>query len=131
MDEPTPKLPSRPFWLGRVETLGTTLVVLLIAAMVLWLDAAEQAPRVAFAIGAGVLSYVIVLVAVALRSGVDRIDWWPFALAGTAAGAIAELINAEFLVSRESAAAAVTGALIGTAQWIALRTWLRLTGQRT
>ena len=119
-------LPEQPGWLSRIETLGTTVVVLMIGAMVLWLKAVERETRVLFVIGAGLLIYATGLVALGRRSDPATVAWWPFAAAGLAAGGVAEVINAQFLLTRESTAAAVTGVVIGTAHWIALRTWLRL-----
>lgn len=121
--------PARPRWLSRVETLGTTIVVLMIGAMVLWFKSAERETRVVFVIGVAVLLYAAGLVVLGRRSNPAGVAWWPFAMAGVVAGGVAELINARLLLSRESVAAAVTGLVIGTAHWIALRTWLRLTGR--
>ncbi len=117
---------ERPGWLSRVEMLGTTVVVLMIGGMVLWFKAAEQESRVLSVIATGLLIYATALVAFGRRSNPATVAWWPFAAAGLAAGAVAEAINAQFLLGRESAAAAVTGVIIGTAHWVALRTWLRL-----
>ena len=44
-------------------------------------------------------------------------------------GAAAELINARFLVTVELLVAVVTGLVIGTAHWAALRAWIGL-GER-
>lgn len=121
--------PARPGWLSRIETLGTTIVVLMIGAMVLWFKSAERETRVVFVIGVAVLLYAAGLVVLGRRSNPATVAWWPFAAAGVVAGGVAELINARLLLSRESVAAAVTGLVIGTAHWIALRTWLRLTGR--
>ena len=121
--------PARPGWLSRIETLGTTIVVLMIGAMVLWFKSAEREKRVVFVIGVAVLLYAAGLVVLGRRSNPATVAWWPFAAAGVVAGGVAELINARLLLSRESVAAAVTGLVIGTAHWIALRTWLRLTGR--
>ena len=41
------------------------------------------------------------------------------------AGAVAELSNARFLITVELLAAVVTGLVIGTAHWLALRIWIR------
>jgi hypothetical protein len=115
-----------PAWLTSVEMLGTTAVVLMIGGMVLWYTAAVREPRLVLTIGSGLFIYVVCLVAFGRRSA-PHIAMWPFALAGLCAGVIAELVNAQFLMTRESAAAGLTGVVIGTAQWAALRTWLRLT----
>ena len=112
-------------WLTSVEMLGTTLVVLMIGGMVLWYEAAVRDPRLVFTIGSGLLVYVVGLVALGRRSA-RTIPPWPFALAGLCAGAVAELVNAQFLLTRESAAAGLTGVVIGVAHWAALRTWLYL-----
>lgn len=114
-----------PAWLTSVEMLGTTAVVLMIGAMVLWYKAAVREPRLGFTIGSGVLVYAVCLVAFGRRSAPLAV--WPFVLAGSCAGVAAELVNAQFLLTRESAAAGLTGGAIGVAQWAALRTWLRLT----
>jgi len=121
--------PARPGWLYRTETLGTTIVVLMIGAMVLWFKSAERETRVVFVISVAVLLYAAGLVVLGRRSNPATVAWWPFAAAGVVAGGVAELINARLLLSRESVAAAVTGLVIGTAHWVALRTWLRLTGR--
>jgi hypothetical protein len=42
-------------------------------------------------------------------------------------GGVAELINAKFLVTVELLVAVVTGIVIGTAHWAALRVWIGLT----
>jgi hypothetical protein len=44
-------------------------------------------------------------------------------------GGVAELINARFLVTIELLAAVVTGLVIGTAHWVAVRAWIGL-GER-
>jgi hypothetical protein len=121
----------KPGWLSRIETLGTTAVVLMVGSMMLWHEAVERDRRLAFTIGSAVLFYVGALVLFGLRSAPARIAWWPFALAGLATGAIAELINAKFLVTREMFVAAATGVVIGTAHWAALRVWIRLSEHRT
>jgi len=121
--------PDRPGWLYRIETLGTTVVVLMIGGMMLWFKAAERRTRVLFVIGVAVLLYATGLLVLGRRSNPATVAWWPFAAAGLAAGGVAELINARVLLSRESVAAAVTGVVIGTAHWVALRTWLSLTGR--
>jgi hypothetical protein len=73
-----------------------------------------------------VLVYVGVLVFCGRRSEAGGIPWWPFAAAGVVTGGVAELINARFLVTIELLAAAVTGLVIGTAHWVALRVWIGL-----
>jgi len=120
----------RPDWLSRIETLGTTIVVLMVGSMMIWYEAAERERRLAFTIGSAVLLYVVALVVFGRRSEPSRIAWWPFAFAGLTTGAIAELINAKFLVTRESFVAAATGVVIGTAHWAALRVWIRLSARR-
>jgi peptidoglycan/LPS O-acetylase OafA/YrhL len=118
--------PDRPGWLLRIETLGTTIVVLMIGGMMLWFEAAERESRVLLVIGLAVLIYATALMALGRRSDPSTVAWWPFAAAGLAAGSVAELINARLLLSHESLAAALTGVVIGTAHWIALRAWLKL-----
>ncbi len=120
----------RPDWLSRTEMLGTTIVVLMVGSMMIWYEAAERERRLALTIGSAVLLYVVALVVFGRRSEPSRIAWWPFAFAGLATGAVAELINARFLVTRELFAAAATGMVIGTAHWAALRAWIRLTQRR-
>jgi hypothetical protein len=110
--------------------LGTTIVVLMVGSMMIWYEAAERERRLALTIGSAVLLYVVALVVFGRRSEPSRIAWWPFAFAGLATGAVAELINARFLVTRELFAAAATGMVIGTAHWAALRVWIRLTQRR-
>ncbi len=119
----------RPAWLFRIETLGTTMVVLLVGSMMLWHEAVEREGRLAV-IGSAVLLYVGVLVACARRSSPGGISWWPFAAAGSATGATAELINAKFLITPELLVAMVTGVVIGTAHWTALTVWIRLVERR-
>jgi hypothetical protein len=118
-----------PGWLGRIETLGTTVVVLMIGAMMIWFEAAERERRLAVTIGSAVLVYVAVLVLSGRRAEPGGIPWWPFAAAGVVTGGVAELINAQFLVTIELPAAVVTGLVIGTAHWVALRVWIGL-GER-
>ncbi len=120
-----------PGWLGRIETLGTTVVVLMIGAMMIWFEAVERERRLAVTIGSAVLVYVAVLVFCSRHSEAGGIPWWPFAAAGVATGGVAELINARFLVTIELPAAVVTGLVIGTAHWVALRVWIELAERRT
>ena len=120
-----------PGWLTRLETLGTTLVVLLVGSMMLWYEAVEQGTWLVITIGSAVLLYVAVLVGCGRRSSVAEIAWWPFAAAGLVTGGVAELINAKFLVTPELLIAAVTGVVIGSAHWAALRVWIRLMEQGT
>lgn len=119
-----------PGWLTRIETLGTTLVVLMIGAMMIWNEAVARERRLAFTIGCAVLVYVAVLVFAARRSAPDSVSWWPFAAAGVVTGGVAELINARFLVTIELLVAVVTGLVIGTAHWVALRVWIGLRKRR-
>ena len=120
----------RPDWLSRIETLGTTIVVLMVGSMMIWYEAVERERRLAFTIGSAVLLYVVTLVVLGRRSEPSRIAWWPFAFAGLATGAVAALINARFMVTRELFVAAATGMVIGTAHWAAVRVWIRLTERR-
>jgi len=116
----------RPGWLTRIETLGTTVVVLMVGAMVIWYEAAVRGHRLAVTLGCAVILYAAVLVLSGLRSSPTRISWWPFAAAGLATGGVAELINARFLITVELLTAVVTGVVIGTAHWLALRVWIGL-----
>jgi hypothetical protein len=120
----------RPDWLSRIETLGTTAVVLLVGSMMIWYEAIVRDRWLAFTIGSAVLFYIAALLLFGWRSAPARIAWWPFALTGLATGVVAELINAKFLVTREMFVAAATGVVIGTAHWAALRVWIRLTQRR-
>jgi hypothetical protein len=120
----------RPDWLSRIETLGTTAVVLMVGSMMIWYEAVERDRRIGFTIGSAVLFYVVALVLFGRRSSPARIAWWPFAFAGLVTGAVAELINARFMVTPEMFIAAATGVVIGTAHWAALRVWIRLTERR-
>ena len=120
----------RPDWIFRIETLGTTTVVLMVGSMMIWYEAVEREGRLAIVIGSAVLLYVVTLVVFGWRSEPSRIAWWPFALAGLLTGAVSELINAKFLVTRELFIAAVTGLVIGTAHWAALRVWIGLIERR-
>jgi hypothetical protein len=119
----------RPGWLTRIETLGTTVVVLMVGAMMIWYEAVVRDRRLVVTIGCAVILYAAVLVMTGRRSSPTRISWWPFAAAGLVTGGVAELINARFLITVELLAALVTGLVIGTAQWLALRIWIGL-GQR-
>ena len=66
-----------------------------------------------------------------LRSDPNRIAWWPFrAWPGPGQAPQAELVNAQFVVTRELFLAAVTGVVIGTAHWTALWIWIRLNERR-
>jgi len=105
------------------------VVVLMVGGMMIWYEAVERGLRLAVTIGIAVLLYVAVLVLAGRRSAPGRISWWPFGAAGLMTGVAAELINARFLVTRELFLAAGTGLVIGTAQWAALRVWIRL-GER-
>jgi uncharacterized membrane protein (UPF0136 family) len=118
--------PGKAAWLTSIEMLGTTTVVLMIGGMVLWYEAEVRDPRLGLTIGSGMLVYAAAVVAFGRRWGA-HIAVWPFVLAGLCAGVVAELLNARFMLSRESAAAGLTGVVIGVAHWTALRTWLRLT----
>ena len=113
-----------PGWLARIETLGTTSVVLMVGAMMIWYEAVERGRRLVITIGCAVFLYAAVLVLCGRRSEPTGIAWWPFAAAGTVTGAVAELINARFLITVELLAAVVTGLVIGTAHWLALRVWI-------
>jgi hypothetical protein len=123
-------VPVTPGWLTRIETIGTTTVVLMIGAMMIWFEAVERNRRLVVTIGCGVLAYVAVLMLFGRRAEPGGIPWWPFAAAGVVTGATAELINARFLVTIELLAAVVTGLVIGTAHWIALRVWVGLGARR-
>ena len=119
-----------PAWLWRIETLGTTVVVLMVGAMMLWYEALERERRLVVTIASAVVLYVVVLLLCGLRSESDRIAWWPFAAAGTVTGGVAELINARFLITGELFAALLTGLVVGTAHWTALRVWIGVGGRR-
>jgi hypothetical protein len=119
-----------PGWLTRIETLGTTIVVLMVGGMMVWYEAVERERRLIVTIGAAVLLYCAALAGFGWRSAASHIAWWPFAAAGFVSGAVSELINASFLVTRELFVAGVTGVVIGTAHWIALRVWIGLTEKR-
>ena len=118
-----------PAWLGRIETLGTTAVVLMVGAMMIWPEAARREGRLLVTIASAVVLYVTVLVLCGRRSSPAHIAWWPFAAAGAVTGGVAELINARFLITPELLVAVVTGVAIGTAHWAALRVWIGLTGR--
>ncbi|HEX7337567.1 MAG TPA: hypothetical protein VF252_10205 [Gemmatimonadales bacterium] len=120
----------RPDWLIRIETLGTTLTVLLVGGMMIWYEAIEHGAWLAVTISSAAILYVAGIVLAGLRSDPQRIAWWPFVLSGSVAGAVAELINAQFVVTRELFLAAVTGVVIGTAHWTALWIWIRLNERR-
>jgi hypothetical protein len=120
-----------PGWLTRIETLGTTLVVLMIGAMMIWYEAVARGARLAFTIGSAVLLYAIVLLVAGRRSDPDGVSWWPFAAAGLVTGGVAEMINARFLVTVELAVALLTGLVVGTAHWAALRVWIGVGHRRT
>jgi hypothetical protein len=105
--------------------LGTTVVVLLIGSMMIWYEAVVRGPRLALTNASAALVYVVCLVVFGRRSEPNGIAWWPFIVAGFAAGAVAELINAQFMVTEELLMAGLTGVVIATAQWTALRVWIR------
>ena len=75
----------RPDWLSRIETLGTTAVVLMVGSMMIWYEAVERERRLAFTIGSAVLLYVVALVRVraalgalpASRGGPSPSPDWP------------------------------------------------------
>ena len=119
-----------PAWLTRIETIGTTLVVLMIGAMTIWYEAVQRERRLIFTIACAVVLYVGVLVLSGRRAEPGGVPWWPFAAAGVVTGAAAELINARFLVTVELLVAVVTGLVIGTAHWAALRAWIGLSERR-
>lgn len=110
--------------------LGTTIIVLMVGSMVLWYEAVERERRLTITIGSAMLVYVVGLVMFGRRSDPTSIAWRPFALAGLLAGAVAELINAQFLITSELFVASLTGVIIGTAHWTALRVWIHLTQRR-
>jgi len=116
-----------PGWLTRIETLGTTIVVLMVGGMMVWYEAVQRERRLIVTIGAALLLYSAALAGFGWRSAASHIAWWPFVAAGFLSGAVSELINASFLVTRELFVAGVTGVVIGTAHWIALRVWIGLT----
>lgn len=116
-----------PDWLARIETLGTTAVVLMVGSMVIWHESGQRGGLLLLTVGSAVALYAVALLVCARRSEPSRVAWWPFALAGLVTGAVAELINARFLLTSELLIAAVTGVVIGTAHWVALRVWLGLT----
>jgi Na+-transporting NADH:ubiquinone oxidoreductase subunit NqrB len=129
----SPDLVARPrahHWLSRIETLGTTLIVVMIGGLMLWFEGIERDRRLAVVIGSAAILYVFSVVVFGRRSNPSGIAWWPFALAGVAAGSVAEFINAQFLVTWELLVAGLTGVVIGTAHWTALRVWLHLTESR-
>ena len=127
-DSVTPNRP--PAWLHRFQMLGTTVTVLLVGGMMIWHEALDHGLWLGATIGTAAVVYTTGLVLAGLKSDPDRVAWWPFALAGLAAGAAAELVNAQFVVTRELFLAAVTGVVIGTAHWTALWIWIRLNQRR-
>ena len=118
-------------WLASIEMLGTTTVVLMVGAMVLWFKADVHGPRLAVTIGTGLVLYTLGLVVLGRRSVAAPVAPWPFAAAGIGAAACAELVNAAFLLTEEFGMAGLVGAVIGLAHWAALRAWLRLNGNLT
>jgi hypothetical protein len=105
--------------------LGTTIVVLLIGSMMLWSEAMVRGERLTITIAAAGLLYAAGLMVFGRGSDPNTIAWWPFMAAGFVAGSVAELINAQFMVTEELLLAGLTGVVIGTAQWTALRVWIR------
>jgi hypothetical protein len=105
--------------------LGTTIVVLLIGSMMLWSEAMVRGERLTIVIASAGLLYAAGLVMFGRSSDPRNIAWWPFIAAGFLAGSVAELINARFMVTGELLLAGLTGVVIGTAQWMALRIWIR------
>jgi hypothetical protein len=106
--------------------LGTTIVVLLIGSMMLWSEAMVRGERLTVTIASAGLLYVAGVVVFGRSSDANAIAWWPFVVAGFVAGAAAELINAQFMVTGEMLMAGLTGVAIGTAHWTALRVWIRV-----
>ena len=51
-----------PGWLTRIETLGTTVVVLMVGAMMIWYEAVVRGRRLVVTIGCAVILYAAVLV---------------------------------------------------------------------
>ena len=96
----------------------------------LWSQSLVRGQRLTITIASAGLVYVVCLVIFGRRSDPRDIAWWPFVVAGCTAGAVGELINAKFLITRELLSAGLTGIAIGTAQWLALRVWIRLTRSR-
>jgi hypothetical protein len=107
--------------------LGTTLVVLMIGAMSLWLQSTVHQPRLGATILIAMVVYAVTVVGLGRRAAGATIPASPFLVAGLYAGGIAELVHAQFLLTREFVAAALTGVVIGLAHWAALRSWLHLT----
>jgi hypothetical protein len=108
-----------------MEMLATTTTVLAVGGAVLWRNATDRHLRDSLAIGSALLAYPAGLALLA-RGG--RVPYSAFVTAGVAAGTIAQLINGQFMVDRELAVAAGTGAFIGSAHWLAARAWARLLG---
>ena len=71
-----------PGWLTRIETLGTTVVVLMVGAMMIWYEAVLRGRHLVVTISCAVILYLAVLVLSARRSSPTGISWWPFAAAG-------------------------------------------------
>src|SRR5438309_7786234 len=117
-------------WLLRIEMLGTTVVVLMIGALMLWFKAVVHDSHSMLTVGGGLLVYAMGVVGFGHRYSPSSVAVWPFLLAGALAGGLAELVNAQFLVTQEFLAALLTGTVIGFAHWAALRSWLRLTERR-
>jgi hypothetical protein len=117
---------TSPPWLARIETLGTTVVVLMVGGMMIWYEAVDRGQRLVVTVGSAILLYLVLLLLLARRSDPGRVAWWPFAVTGLITAAVAELINAKFLVTVELWLAAVTGVAVGTAHWAALRVWIGL-----
>jgi hypothetical protein len=113
-----------------MEMLGTTITVLLVGGMMMWYEAIQHGARLVVTIGSAAILYVGGMAVAGRRSDPRRISWWPFALAGAGAGAAAELVNAQFMITRELLLAAVTGGVVGTAHWTALWIWIRLNDRR-
>jgi hypothetical protein len=120
----------RTGWLFSIQMLGTTTIVLMIGALMLWFKAVVHDSHSLVTIGGGLLVYAIGVVGFGRRFSPSSIAVWPFLLAGALAGGVAELVNAEFLMTREFLAALITGTIIGFAHWAALRSWLGLTERR-
>jgi hypothetical protein len=106
--------------------LGTTIVVLLIGSMMLWSEAVVRGKRLTVTIASAGLLYAAGLVVFGRSSDPNSIAWWPFIVTGFVAGTVAELINAQFMVTGELLMAGLVGVVIGTAQWTALRVWIRI-----
>src|SRR3989442_3246828 len=84
-------------WLLRVEMLGTTVVVLMIGALMLWFKAVVHDSHSMLTVGGGLLVYAMGVVGFGHPYSPSSVSVWPFLLAGAVGGGLAAPVNAPIL----------------------------------